>query len=91
MTGAASGESSKAFHRFVDNRGIVQEAWRWPNTSGNGSYGYNSQDVLIPAFLDAYRGQSSDGYEAKKFKPFASATDCLTGASTTTAWPNCLS
>ena len=34
-------------------------------------YGYNSQDVLIQSFLDAYHGKSSDGYEAKKFNPFS--------------------
>lgn len=34
-------------------------------------YGYNSQDVLLQSFLDAYHGKSSDGYEAKTFNPFA--------------------
>ena len=36
-----------------------------------GYYSYNSQDVLLPAFMDAYWGRTSGGYEAKKFDPFA--------------------
>ncbi|RZL13046.1 MAG: cell surface protein SprA, partial [Hymenobacter sp.] len=36
-----------------------------------GLYSYNSQDVLLQSFLDAYHGKSSDGYEAKKFDPFS--------------------
>ena len=72
---SGGGENSKAFDRFVLNRGIVQERLQEsreenPATGQFGNYGYNSQDVLIPAFLDAYRGKSSDGYEAEKFKPF---------------------
>ncbi|AMR28846.1 cell surface protein SprA [Hymenobacter psoromatis] len=35
-----------------------------------GLYSYNSQDVLIQSFLDAYHGKSSDGYVAAKFNPF---------------------
>ncbi|MDO7887461.1 T9SS outer membrane translocon Sov/SprA [Hymenobacter cheonanensis] len=34
-------------------------------------YSYNSQDVLLQSFLDAYHGKSSDGYEAKTFNPFS--------------------
>jgi cell surface protein SprA len=34
-------------------------------------YSYNSQDVLIQSFIDAYHGKSSDGYEAKEFNPFS--------------------
>ncbi|WP_254244277.1 cell surface protein SprA [Hymenobacter sp. BRD128] len=37
----------------------------------NGLYGYNSQDVLLQSFLDAYHGKSSDGYTAKEFNPFS--------------------
>ena len=36
-----------------------------------GLYSYNSQDVLLQSFLDAYHGKSSDGYAAKKFDPFS--------------------
>ncbi|UPL48634.1 T9SS outer membrane translocon Sov/SprA [Hymenobacter sublimis] len=71
------GEISKAFQRFVDNRVFVQQRLSADNrtvdpTSGRtGTYSYNSQDVLLPAFLDAYRGKSSDGYKSKKFNPFS--------------------
>ncbi len=73
---SSNGEVSKSFDRFVSNREVVQQRLQEnrvlnPNTDQFGEYGYNSQDVLIPAFLDAYRGKSSDGYQAKKFNPFA--------------------
>jgi cell surface protein SprA len=69
------GTVSKSFDRFLRNRQFVQQQLQatapLDNNVLQGSYGYNSQDVLIPAFLDAYRGKSSDGYKAKKFNPFA--------------------
>ncbi|MBX0291365.1 cell surface protein SprA [Hymenobacter sp. HSC-4F20] len=71
------GETSRAFQRFIDNRVFVQERLAADNqnvdqTNGRrGTYSYNSQDVLLPAFLDAYRGKSSGGYKSKKFNPFA--------------------
>ncbi|GAB2771823.1 cell surface protein SprA [Hymenobacter luteus] len=69
------GEGSKAFQRFIDNRVFVQQRLSDDNSAANsagdeGRYSYNSQDVLLPAFLDAYRGKSSDGYKSKKFNPF---------------------
>ncbi len=66
---SANGEKSKAFDRFVENRGIVQQRLAAANPNP-GLYGYNSQDVLIQSFTDAYQGRSSDGYAAKKFNPF---------------------
>ncbi len=80
----ANGETSKAFDRFVQNRQAVQArlqaanpAYTVQTTSGTttttttgGLYSYNSQEVLIQSFVDAYHGKSSDGYEAKKFNPF---------------------
>lgn len=69
---SANGSISKAFNQFVDNRVIVRERLKAANpTGGEFGYGYNSQDVLLPAFLDAYRGKSSNGYKAKRFDPFA--------------------
>ncbi|WP_345073968.1 cell surface protein SprA [Hymenobacter fastidiosus] len=70
------GQISKAFDRFITNRGQVLERLRTANpiTADPANvpfgYGYNSQDVLLPAFLAAYQGKSSDGYKAKKFNPF---------------------
>ncbi|RSK51504.1 cell surface protein SprA [Hymenobacter rigui] len=75
---SSGGEISKAFDRFIDNRVSVQqrlqEARGGYTVAGplrQGLYGYNSQDVLIPAFLDAYRGKSSTNYKAKGFNPFS--------------------
>ncbi|UYZ57809.1 T9SS outer membrane translocon Sov/SprA [Hymenobacter latericus] len=61
--------ASKSFNRFVSNRQPVRESLQSENPNG-GYYGYNSQEVLIPAFLDAYRGRSSEGHKAKAFNPF---------------------
>ena len=76
---SANGEVSKAFTLFVNNRGIIQNRLALANPASVtqaiplrtiGFYSYNSQDVLIPAFIDAYHGRSSDGYQAKKFNLF---------------------
>ncbi|WP_236050335.1 cell surface protein SprA [Hymenobacter negativus] len=67
----ANGETSKAFTRFVNNRPIVRGKLAAANTDKSGAYGYNSQEVLIQSFVDAYHGRSSDGYEAKPFDPFS--------------------
>jgi cell surface protein SprA len=68
---SANGETSRAFQRFVDNRLTVRNKLAAANQSPNGTYGYNSQDVLVQSFIDAYHGRSSDGYQAKEFSPFA--------------------
>ncbi|OON66773.1 cell surface protein SprA [Hymenobacter sp. CRA2] len=60
---------SDAFNRFVSNREAIRNRLQDANGT-QGLYGYNSQDVLIPAFIDAYRGRSSDNYKAKRFNPF---------------------
>lgn len=71
-----NGETSKAFDRFVQNRAAVQQRLQAANPATApanttvGLYSYNSQEVLIQSFLDAYHGKSSDGYTAKKFNPF---------------------
>ncbi|TGE17861.1 cell surface protein SprA [Hymenobacter elongatus] len=69
----ANGEVSKAFDRFVANRATVRQRLQDanPRSDKDHQYGYNAQDVLIPSFIDAYQGRSSDGYKAKKFNPFA--------------------
>ncbi|MDQ2792943.1 MAG: cell surface protein SprA [Bacteroidota bacterium] len=70
----ANGETSQAFQRFVENRKYVRDKLLAANQNdrkGGIGYGYNSQDVLIQSFTDAYHGRSSDGYTAKKFNPFS--------------------
>ncbi|WP_246010515.1 T9SS outer membrane translocon Sov/SprA [Hymenobacter perfusus] len=68
---SSGGEKSEAFQRFVDNRVAVQQRLQQDRLNQAGNYGFNSQDVLLPAFLDAYRGKSSDSYKSKKFNPFS--------------------
>ncbi|MET4074246.1 cell surface protein SprA [Hymenobacter sp. UYCo722] len=70
----ANGEMSKAFNQFVKNRAIVRDKLVAANpnsTAATPGYTFNSQDVLIQSFTDAYHGRSSDGYTAKKFNPFS--------------------
>ena len=69
---SANGENSKAFNQFVRNRQFVRDKLNAENPTGDNrlGYGYNSQTVLIQSFSDAYHGQSSDDYTAKKFNPF---------------------
>jgi cell surface protein SprA len=76
----ANGETSRAFSQFVRNREVVRQRLAAANQNPNNpttptgapaTYGFNSQEVLIQSFVDAYHGRSSDGYEAKKFDPFS--------------------
>ena len=70
----ANGETSKAFTQFVKNRVAVRDKLLAANKNPNnqpGTYTFNSQDVLVQSFIDAYHGRSSDGYAAKKFNPFS--------------------
>jgi cell surface protein SprA len=47
--------SSPAFSAFEDYRSIIQR--RLNSENNKGTYGLNSQDVLIPAFIAAYGGK----------------------------------
>ena len=70
----ANGETSKSFDRFVRNRGFVQQRLKAANPSSAANplgYGFNSQEVLVQSFIDAYHGRSSEGYQADKFNPFS--------------------
>jgi len=58
----------------VKNRVAVRDKLLAANKNPNnqpGTYTFNSQDVLVQSFIDAYHGRSSDGYAAKKFNPFS--------------------
>ncbi|WP_375416935.1 cell surface protein SprA [uncultured Hymenobacter sp.] len=73
----ANGERSKAFNRFVTNRQAVRDQLQRANPTkqdANGRdifYSYNSSEVLIQSFRDAYSGKTSDGYKAeRKANPF---------------------
>ena len=67
----ANGEKSKAFTQFVDNRSIVRQLLTDANPDKTHSYGFNSQEVLVQSFIDAYHGRSSNGYKPAKFDPLS--------------------
>lgn len=58
---------SPIFQSFAQNRFTILERLRRTNTSGAGEYTKNSQDVLIPAFLAAYSGESPDNINLSSF------------------------
>ncbi|MCP4522323.1 MAG: cell surface protein SprA [Cytophagales bacterium] len=49
-------ESSNLFRKFETNRAVIRDRLQTSNT-GDGEYGLNSQQVLIPAFFAAYSGK----------------------------------
>ncbi len=69
MFEGGSGTYSKVFDDFIRYRAEVAARLNAANPSP-GVYGLNSQDVLIPAFLNAYQGKDISGYKAKPNKPF---------------------
>ena len=66
----ANGETSKAFDRFVANRAAVQRRLTAANPNRSAQYGFNSQEVLIQAFTDAYHGRDSEGGRGGNVDPF---------------------
>ncbi|MBB3699010.1 cell surface protein SprA [Flammeovirga yaeyamensis] len=50
---------SEVFNQFVANRSEVKDRLNSTRTSSQTQYKENDQDVLIPAFIAAYTGQSS--------------------------------
>ncbi|WP_281615851.1 cell surface protein SprA [Flammeovirga sp. SubArs3] len=61
-----NGDNESAnFDNFVDNREVVQD--RLNSTNPTTQYGENDQDVLIPAFIAAYTGQSADNVNLSSF------------------------
>ena len=63
----ANGETSRAFNRFVSNRTIVRQQLADANPDKTGVYGFNSQDVLLQSFIDAYQGRTSNGVKETRF------------------------
>ena len=64
---------SPAFEQFIENRQVIRQKLTQEQglPVSDTSYGRNSQEVLIPAFLDAYRGRNSAAYKARPFNPFS--------------------
>ncbi|KAA3437169.1 cell surface protein SprA [Rufibacter hautae] len=69
MFEGGSGNSSAAFENFIRYRAEVASRLNAAK-SGPGLYQPNSQDVLIPAFLNAYQGKDINGFKAKPTGPF---------------------
>ena len=68
MLGTAFDESDLLFQRFKENREII--AQRLSNQTGydKDGYGNTSQQVVLPAFLAAYSGQSIDKVSLNPFR-----------------------
>lgn len=56
---------SSTFEKFVENRDIIRQRLNLLNS--HGEYDENSQDVLIPAFIAAYTGQSATSVKLTPF------------------------
>ncbi|MEO9965994.1 MAG: cell surface protein SprA [Reichenbachiella sp.] len=56
---------SSTFESFVESRDIIRRRLNLLNS--NGEYDINSQDVLIPAFIAAYTGQSASSVKLTPF------------------------
>ncbi len=59
--------SSPTFSNFEEYRSVVQARLNAKNPNSEGSYGLNSQDVLIPAFIAAYSGKSPESVALTPF------------------------
>ncbi|MDR7132101.1 cell surface protein SprA [Algoriphagus sp. 4150] len=57
--------ASSLFRDFENNRAIIKS--RLDGLGGGGEYGINGQDVLIPAFLAAYRGKDAADFNMNPF------------------------
>ena len=56
---------SPTFEQFVENREVIRQRLNLLNS--NGEYDVNAQDVLIPAFIAAYTGQSAGSVKLTPF------------------------
>ena len=59
-------ETSQAFETFMANRQVIAQKLATANPNQDGTYNNNSQDVLIPAFLYAYRGKDVGSFDPNK-------------------------
>ena len=60
FTGSRGDNSSPVFEEFENNINIIEQRLTSENSNPGGSYGPQSQDVLIPAFLAAYSGKDAN-------------------------------
>ncbi len=64
--GSNTGLESDLFNKFQENRNIIRDRLKLLNPNA-GEYGLNSQDVLIPAFLATYTGNSPNSQNPSPF------------------------
>ncbi len=67
FNGSRSDNSSPVFNEFENNISIIQQRLESENATPGGSYGSQSQDVLIPAFLAAYSGKDPNSIKLTPF------------------------
>jgi len=67
---AAAGTSTRVVSTTTTDPTTNTPVTTYANQATN-LYSYNSQDVLLQSFIDAYHGKSSDGYVAKTYNPFS--------------------
>ena len=60
FSGSRGDNSSPVFEEFEENINIIEQRLTSENSNPGGSYGPQSQDVLIPAFLAAYTGKDAN-------------------------------
>ncbi len=65
--GSRADNSSPVFEEFENNISIIEQRLASENTNPGGSYGSQSQDVLIPAFLAAYAGKDANTINLSPF------------------------
>jgi cell surface protein SprA len=65
--GSRADNSSPVFEDFENNISIIEQRLTAENTNPGGSYGTQSQDVLIPAFLAAYSGKDANSINLTPF------------------------
>ncbi len=65
FAGIDADNNSPLFDQFEENRAIIKG--RLDSEVSGGEYGINGQDVLIPSFLAAYRGQDAEEVNLNPF------------------------
>ena len=67
FSGSRPDNTSPIFEEFENNIDIVQQRLESENANPGGSYGPQSQDVLIPAFIAAYSGKNANTIKLTPF------------------------
>ncbi len=68
LPAAFDGDGDSTFEKFKDNRTIISQRLAQETGLPNSGYGENSPEVLLPAFLAAYSGQSASKVKTGAFR-----------------------